>query len=99
VFSCGVVLFIILAGFPPFQHAMANDWWFHKIMTNQHALFWEAHCRTAYFSPAAKDLLNKMLDPNPEQRITLDGIAEHEWFQGNVLEYAELSHHQSSHLL
>lgn len=57
IFSSGVILFIILAGFPPFQSAISSDWWFHKLMTNQHALFWEAHCRTAFFSQSAKDLL------------------------------------------
>jgi serine/threonine protein kinase len=74
IFSCGVILFIILTGFPPFQAPLATDWWFHKLMTKQHDLFWQAHCRSAFFTPEAKDLLNKMLEPVPDHRITVAGI-------------------------
>jgi serine/threonine protein kinase len=41
IFSCGVILFIILTGFPPFQAPLSTDWWFHKLMTKQHDLFWQ----------------------------------------------------------
>ena len=91
IFSSGVILFIILAGFPPFQSAVPTDWWFHKLLTNQQNLFWDAHCRTAYFSPQAKDLLMKMLAPNPDQRITLEEIKKHPWSNGIVLNPAVLS--------
>merc|ERR1719411_1125530 len=31
IFSLGVILFITIPGFPPFQEAKPdNDWWFHK---------------------------------------------------------------------
>jgi hypothetical protein len=30
LYSCGVVLFIQLAGFPPFQRPALNDWWFNS---------------------------------------------------------------------
>ena len=32
IFSAGVIFFIMLAGFPPFQHANKQDWWFNKLM-------------------------------------------------------------------
>ena len=59
----------------------------HRLSTQQHSLFWEAHCRTAFFSQPAKDLLNKMLEPDPEKRITLEGILAHPWYTGAVLTY------------
>ncbi len=54
LWATGVMLFILMAGFPPFQRARDDDWWFNKLNTGRHALFWQAHCRNAYFSEAAK---------------------------------------------
>jgi 5'-AMP-activated protein kinase catalytic alpha subunit len=32
-------------------------------------------------SPGAKNLLQRILEPNPVKRITMDEIKTHEWFQ------------------
>jgi serine/threonine protein kinase len=90
LFSAGVILFIMLAGFPPFQFATKQDWWFNKLMTDKHSLFWKAHERSAYFSDTAKDLVNKILSPEASKRITIDQIEEHDWFKGPVLSDEEL---------
>eukprot|EP00475_Leptophrys_vorax_P013254 TRINITY_DN1961_c0_g1_i1.p1 TRINITY_DN1961_c0_g1~~TRINITY_DN1961_c0_g1_i1.p1 ORF type:complete len:509 (-),score=167.97 TRINITY_DN1961_c0_g1_i1:108-1634(-) len=90
IFSAGVILFIMLAGFPPFQYATKQDWWYNKIMTDKHSLFWKAHERTAYFSDSAKDLVNKILSYDPSKRITIEQIEEHEWFKGPTLSGEEL---------
>uniref|UniRef100_A0A6A7G7B6 non-specific serine/threonine protein kinase n=1 Tax=Hirondellea gigas TaxID=1518452 RepID=A0A6A7G7B6_9CRUS len=80
IFACGVVLFIMLAGFPPFQIATRSDWWFHKLLVGRHGLFWQAHSRTAQFSETAKDLIQRLLEPDPEKRITLTQIMKHPWY-------------------
>lgn len=85
IWACGVILFIMLAGFPPFQQPKINDWWFHKLKLNRHDLFWRAHCRTAYFSDGFKDLINKILCPDPTKRISLEDILKHDWVQGDVI--------------
>jgi serine/threonine protein kinase len=90
IFAAGVILFIMLAGFPPFQFATKQDWWFQKLQTGRHALFWKAHTRQAFFSEEAKDFINKILEPNPAERITIDQILEHNWFTGAVLSDSEL---------
>lgn len=76
VFAAGVILFICLAGFPPFQNAVASDWWFDKLQKHKYRLFWMAHERTASFTPEAKELIQKMLEPNPKNRYTTAQVLE-----------------------
>jgi len=95
VWAAGVVLFIMLAQFPPFEAPRETDWWFNKLQTGRHELFWRAHCRKVDFSEGAKDLLNKILCPDPSRRITINDIRKHPWFNGPTLDpsalYAEMS--------
>lgn len=84
IWACGVILFIMIAGFPPYQQPHKTDWWFHKLMTKKHALFWKAHCRTADFSESAKDLIISLLCPDPGKRLSADSIKTHPWYQGEV---------------
>jgi len=80
IWSAGVVLFLTLAGFPPFARPNSSDWWFDKLNRGRHDLFWKAHCRSVNFSESSKDLINKMLAPDPSLRITMEGIRQHPWF-------------------
>jgi serine/threonine protein kinase len=90
IWACGVILFIMLAGFPPFQSPTLSDWWFAKLAANKHHLFWAAHCRTAVFSEAAKDLINKILVPEASRRLSIQEIKNHPWFNGPILTDANL---------
>jgi len=74
IFAAGVILFICLAGFPPFQDAQTNDWWFDKLQKKKYRLFWMAHERTASFSPEAKNILQDMLAAKPDERLDVEGI-------------------------
>jgi len=90
IFSLGVILFITIAGFPPFQEAKPeNDWWFHKLAKKKFALFWKAHERTAKFSPEAKELLVGMLAASPDDRWTIEKIKSCDWYKGKTMSQEE----------
>jgi len=100
IWACGVILFIMLAGFPPFQKPSTSDWWFNKLNSNKHALFWQAHSRSAYFSDQTKDFINKILNPDPEKRISIADMKKHAWWKGatitNVALVAELNRRKNT---
>jgi len=91
IWACGVIVFIMLAGFPPFQKPNTTDWWFQKLASNRHALFWQAHTRNAYFSENTKDFINKILQPDPAKRITVEDIKKHPWFTGTTISDSALT--------
>ncbi|CAH2073761.1 unnamed protein product [Thlaspi arvense] len=73
IWSCGVVLFVLLAGYLPFHDSNLMEM-YRKIGKA------DFKCPT-WFAPEAKRLLCKMLDPNHETRITISRIKESSWFR------------------
>ena len=47
--SVGVILFILLNGYPPFEYAHKNDKWFKPLIKNNYDKFWKAHKKSAAF--------------------------------------------------
>nr|APD15505.1 CIPK14 [Saccharum hybrid cultivar ROC22] len=73
IWSCGVVLFVLAAGYLPFQGPNLMEI-YRKI---QHGDF---RC-PSWFSHKLKKLLYKILDPNPSTRISIQKIKESTWFR------------------
>lgn len=90
IFSAGVIFFIMLAGFPPFQHANKDDWWFNKLMKRNYPLFWKAHERTAKFEKQAKHLLIKMMAPKEKDRYDTDEVLAHDYLSTGAMNKGEL---------
>jgi len=72
VWSCGVILYVLLAGFLPFDEPSMSAL-FRKIIKAEFSY-------PSWFSASVKDLLNKILVPSPEKRFTMAQIKETEWF-------------------
>lgn len=76
VWSCGIILYYMLAGTLPFNDTNQNGL-FMKIQRGQYRM-------SSAFSDEAKDLISKILVVDPTKRITLDEIQKHEWFLGGA---------------
>ncbi|CAL5071168.1 unnamed protein product [Urochloa decumbens] len=73
IWSCGVVLFVLAAGYLPFNDAS---------LVNMYRKIYAGKFRCpAWFSPALRDLLRRVLHPDPGARIDADGIVAHPWFR------------------
>ncbi|WVZ54628.1 hypothetical protein U9M48_005395 [Paspalum notatum var. saurae] len=73
LWSCGVILFVLLAGYLPFEDE--NLMVLYKKIGNAEFTF------PPWTSFPAKRLLTRILDPNPMTRITIPEILEDEWFR------------------
>ncbi|XP_073149126.1 CBL-interacting serine/threonine-protein kinase 14-like [Henckelia pumila] len=73
VWSCGVILFVLNAGYLPF-----ND---TNLMAMYRKIYKGDFRCPKWTSPELKRLLSRILDPNPASRITLDEILLDPWFQ------------------
>lgn len=73
VWSCGVILYVLLAGFLPFRDSNLMKL-YRKIIKG------DFRCPT-WFPPQVRKLLSRILDPNPNTRITLSRIMEDRWFR------------------
>jgi serine/threonine protein kinase len=73
LYSCGVILFTMLfSGFPRTQEER------YRILSDKTS-------KPLHFpleaSAEVKDLLTKLLEDDPKQRITIEGIAKHKWMR------------------
>jgi len=73
VWSCGIILFVMLAGYLPFDDPNMNAL-FNKIERGEYRM-------AKYFSDDVKDLINMLLVVNPDKRGTLDQVIAHHWFK------------------
>ncbi|KAI4356132.1 hypothetical protein L6164_000179 [Bauhinia variegata] len=72
VWSCGVILFVLTAGYLPFNDQNIAVM-YRKICRGQFRL-------PRWTSPDLRRFISRMLDTNPESRITVDEILRDPWF-------------------
>ena len=77
VWSCGVIMYILLCGYPPFN-GNSNNEIYNSIKNNLpyfHGEDWKE------ITPQAIDLLQNMLNKNPTKRFSAEKCLDHEWFK------------------
>ncbi|KAK8465676.1 hypothetical protein PHAVU_009G145400 [Phaseolus vulgaris] len=88
VWSCGVILYVLLAGYLPFDELDLTTL-YSKIERAEFS-------SPPWFPVGAKILIKRILDPNPETRMTIEQIRNDEWFQRSyvpvsLLEYEDVN--------
>lgn len=73
LWSCGVILYVLLAGFLPFQD--------ENIMNMYRKVFKAEFVYPPWISTDAKRLISKLLVSDPERRITIQSIMRVPWFR------------------
>jgi len=83
IFSAGVVLFILLTGYPPFEQAIKTDKWFNPLAKMDVDKFWRQHKGSGIDNTDCQDLIARMLAYRPNKRPSVSKIFDHPWVKGS----------------
>ncbi|KAI4335450.1 hypothetical protein L6164_014094 [Bauhinia variegata] len=90
VWSCGVILFELLAGYLPFDDRNLLSL-YKKISRAEYAC-------PPWFTQSQRKLIARILEPNPRKRITILEIVEDAWFQIDYVTACEYESDQDIYL-
>jgi calcium/calmodulin-dependent protein kinase I len=79
MWSVGVILYILLGGYPPFIESTQRDL-FRKIRKGEYE-FHEEYWGTV--SSEARDLISSLLTVDPKKRLSADNALENPWIKGD----------------
>lgn len=84
MWAAGVILYIMLTGFPPYDQAHKTDQRFVLIVSGR--LMEQLRNWGIFLSNEAGDLMQRMLLLDPRKRLTLAQVLEHPWVTSNDVE-------------
>jgi len=75
----------MVSGNPPFTTATPNDPYYRALAAGKLDLFWNTHIQNGTdFSDEFKDLISTMLQLDPQDRLDMDGIRNHQWMNEEI---------------
>ncbi|KAF3677796.1 CBL-interacting serine/threonine-protein kinase 4 [Capsicum annuum] len=81
--SCGVILYTFLSGYLPFDDSNISN------------MFRLVHLRRLRFpdwvSKSARSVINRLLDPNPSTRLSIEELMKLSWFKKSELKHRQLN--------
>jgi len=78
IWACGIVYYCMVYQGIPFRAATSKDANFQHFLDMRAINSYEPFEKLPF---GARQLMKKILDPNPETRITIEGVLEDEWFK------------------
>ncbi|KAJ1430108.1 hypothetical protein B484DRAFT_449031 [Ochromonadaceae sp. CCMP2298] len=108
VFAAGVILYILLCGYPPFNskslrqlfirtvngsYKLSGAQWDELFIRTVNGSYKLSGAQWDAISPDAKDLVRRMLEINPATRIGTKEILDHQWILKAVEYQAEVDRH------
>lgn len=80
VFSCGVILFVLVTGKFPFGKALIGDPFYKNFIKNDYEAYWTVMGpKVGNISDDFKSFINLLLAYDPTQRPTITEIKNHSW--------------------
>jgi len=87
LWAAGVILYIMLTGFPPYDQANRTDQRFELIVTGR--LMEQLRNWDINLSDEAGDLMQNMLQLHPKNRLTLAQVLAHPWVTNDHVQVPE----------
>ncbi|OVA09864.1 Protein kinase domain [Macleaya cordata] len=74
--SCGIILFEFLAGYLPFDDS--------NIVVMYCKIYRREFVYPSWFSEAVRSVISRLLDPNPDTRMSIEELMEVDWFKNSI---------------
>lgn len=72
IWSLGVILYAMVCGYLPFEDPNTNKL-YKKILACDYLI-------PGFITPQSKDLIKKILNTDPNKRLKIEQIRQHEWY-------------------
>ena len=73
IWSTGIILYAMVCGYLPFEDPDTAKL-YQKILAGEFEV-------PEFMTPLTEDLLHKILNTDPDKRITIDQIRSHDWYK------------------
>jgi len=87
IFALGVILFEMMSSHPPFNAATPKDQFYIALASKRFDAFWRKHSENkspSFYSESFRDLFQRMMELDPNKRISMYQILEHPWTKETI---------------